>query len=141
MGTLYKTAATAVGGRNGTVRSEDGLLNLQLSLPKSLGGTGRATNPEKLFAAGYAACFGNAVIHSSRNADVKIKDDDVEVTSSVNLQQSVNGGFGLAVELEITLIGVDQLQAEAIASAAHEICPYSNALRNNIDVKLTVRTG
>ena len=85
MPTLYSTKAVAIGGRAGTVRSEDGILSLQLALPRELGGKGGATNPEQLFAAGYAACFENAVIHHARNLATKVRDDDIEVTATVGL--------------------------------------------------------
>ncbi|MCQ4319061.1 organic hydroperoxide resistance protein [Stutzerimonas stutzeri] len=140
MSTLYSTTVNAVGGRNGTVKSDDGLLDLGLAMPGSLGGKGGATNPEQLFAAGYAACFGNAVIHVTRNKEQKIKDDDVEVAATVGLEPNGNGGFALTVALEVTLAGVDQPTAEALVAQAHEVCPYSNATRGNVDVALSVRT-
>lgn len=140
MSTLYSTTVNAVGGRNGTVKSDDGLLDLRLAMPGSLGGKGGATNPEQLFAAGYAACFGNAVMHVTRNKEQKIKDDDVEVAATVGLEPNGNGGFALAVALEVTLAGVDQPTAEALVAQAHEVCPYSNATRGNVDVALSVRT-
>ena len=140
MSTLYSTTVNAIGGRNGTVKSDDGLLDLGLAMPGSLGGKGGATNPEQLFAAGYAACFGNAVIHVTRNKEQKIKDDDVEVAATVGLEPNGNGGFALAVALDITLAGVDQPTAETLVAQAHEVCPYSNATRGNIDVALSVRT-
>jgi len=140
MSTLYSTAVTAIGGRNGTVKSADGLLDLRLAMPGSLGGKGDATNPEQLFAAGYAACFGNAVIHVTRNQEQTIKDEDVEVTATVGLGPNDSGGFTLSVTLQVTLTGVDQAAAEAIVAQAHEVCPYSNATRGNIDVALSVRT-
>ncbi|PWW31735.1 organic hydroperoxide resistance protein [Chromohalobacter israelensis] len=140
MSTLYSTTVNAIGGRNGTVKSDDGLLDLGLAMPGSLGGKGGATNPEQLFAAGYAACFGNAVIHVTRNKEQKIKDDDVEVAATVGLEPNGNGGFALAVALEVTLAGVDQPTAEAWVAQAHEVCPYSNATRGNVDVALSVRT-
>ncbi|HII3384707.1 TPA: organic hydroperoxide resistance protein [Enterobacter cloacae] len=140
MSALYSTRVTANGGRNGTVRSEDGLLDLQLSLPPALGGKGGATNPEQLFAAGYAACFGNAVIHITRNQDAKIRDNDVDVVAQVGMEPNGSGGFALTVSLEVTLAGVDQAKAEAIVAEAHKVCPYSNATRGNIEVALSVRT-
>jgi Ohr subfamily peroxiredoxin len=140
MNALYATTVHAIGGRNGTVRSSDGLLDLKLAMPPSLGGKGGATNPEQLFAAGYAACFGNAVIHVSRNQAHKIKDEDVEVAATVGLQAKAGGGFALAVALEVTLAGVDQAAAEALVAQAHQVCPYSNATRGNIDVALHVKT-
>lgn len=139
MNALYATKATAVGGRGGRVRSDDGAVDLQLALPVELGGKGGATNPEQLFAAGYAACFGNAVIHSTRNKDVKIRDSEVEVTAAVALEPNGSGGFKLAVALDVTLAGVGQAAAEEIVAAAHRVCPYSNALHGNVDVALSVR--
>ena len=140
MKTLYSTPVEAIGGRNGAIRSADGVLDFKLAIPPELGGKGGATNPEQLFAAGYAACFGNAVIHISRNQQRKIKDDDVDVAATVGLTPNSAGGFALTVALAVTLAGVDQPTAEAIVAEAHKICPYSNATRGNIDVALTVRT-
>lgn len=137
MGVLYSTAVTAIGGRSGTVRSDDGLLNLTLSMPAVLGGKGNATNPEQLFGAGYAACFGNAVIHVTRDKQVRVGDDDVEVVATVGMAPD-GGGFALTVELDVTIAGVDQETAEAIVAEAHKACPYSNAVRGNIDVTLSV---
>lgn len=140
MSTLYSTAVNAVGGRSGTVKSTDGLLDLPLSLPAALGGKGGATNPEQLFAAGYAACFGNAVIHISRNKETKIRDNDIEVAATVGIEPNGSGGFALTVALEVTIAGVDQATADAIVAEAHKVCPYSNATRGNIDVALSVKT-
>lgn len=140
MSTLYSTQVNAVGGRNGTVRSEDGLLDLQLALPAALGGKGNATNPEQLFAAGYAACFGNAVIHVTRNKNAGFRDDDVAVLATVGMMGNGAGGFGLSVALDVTLAGVTRADAEAIVAEAHKVCPYSNATRNNINVALSVHT-
>lgn len=140
MSELYSTTVTAVGGRNGTARSDDGLLDVRLALPKALGGKGDATNPEQLFGAGYAACFGNAVIHVTRNKDKKIKDDDVQVVATVGMAANGSGGFGLSVKLDVTIAGVEQAAAEAIVADAHKACPYSNAVRGNIDVALSVHT-
>ncbi len=140
MSTLYSTKVTAVGGRNGTIRSDDGLLDLPLALPKALGGKGGATNPEQLFAAGYAACFGNAVIHSTRNKESKIQDNDIDVVATVGMEPNGSGGFALTVALDVTISGVDLATAEAIVSEAHKVCPYSNAVRGNINVALNVNT-
>jgi Ohr subfamily peroxiredoxin len=138
MSTLYSTKVTAIGGRNGSVNSDDGLLDLPLALPKALGGRGDAPNPEQLFAAGYAACFGNAVIHVTRNQDERVRDDDIVVVGTVGMAPNGSGGFGLSVALDVTISGVDQATAEAIVEAAHQVCPYSNAVRGNIDVAITV---
>jgi len=140
MNALYSTVVMATGGRNGTVKSDDGLLEIGLAMPSGLGGKGGATNPEQLFAAGYAACFGNAVIHVTRNKDRAIKDEDVEVAATVGLTPNGSGGFALVVALNVTLTGVDQATAEAIVEQAHQVCPYSNATRGNIDVALSVKT-
>lgn len=140
MGTLYSTTVTATGGRNGKAVSDDGLLDLSLSLPSSLGGKGEATNPEQLFAAGYAACFGNAVIHVTRNTH-KIADDDVVVVATVGMAANGNNGFALSVSLDVTIAGVDLEAAQAIVEQAHRACPYSNAVRGNIDVALSVKAG
>jgi lipoyl-dependent peroxiredoxin len=140
MSHLYTTKVTAVGGRSGTIKSEDGILDLQLAMPKELGGKGGATNPEQLFAAGYAACFENAVIHVTRGKADKVRDNDIEVTGEVGLLPTDQGGFGLAVTLDVTIAGVDQAKAEEIVQAAHAVCPYSNAIKGNVDVKLNVST-
>ena len=137
---LYTAKATAIGGRNGTVRSDDGLLDLQLAMPKELGGKGGATNPEQLFAAGYAACFENAVIHVTRTQADKVRDSEIEVVGEVSLLPDGQGAFRLAVTLNVVITGVDQAKAEEIVRAAHAVCPYSNAVRGNIDVGLNVAT-
>lgn len=139
MTTLYSTTVKATGGRNGTVRSDDGLLDLALAMPRNLGGKGDATNPEQLFAAGYAACFGNAVIEATRKAEHRITDDAVDVAARVEMRTDAGGAFGLAVALEVTIAGVDLESAQAIVARAHQICPYSNATRGNVEVALSVR--
>ncbi|WP_037078324.1 Ohr family peroxiredoxin [Neorhizobium vignae] len=140
MSTLYSTKVTAIGGRCGTVRSEDGLLDLPLALPATMDGKGGATNPEQLFAAGYAACFENAVIHVSRNKASRVKDTDIVVVAEVGLRPDGSGGFVLTVALDVAINGLDQVTAEEIVQAAHATCPYSNAVRGNIDVAITVKT-
>ena len=141
MSALYRTKVTAIGGRSGTVRSEDGLLDLPLALPTMMGGKGGATNPEQLFAAGYAACFENAVIHVTRNKATRVKDTDIVVVAEVGLQPNGNGGFVLSVALDVAITGLDRAAAEEIVQAAHATCPYSNAVRGNIDVAITVTTN
>jgi len=141
MSTLYSTRVTAIGGRDGTIRSEDGLLDLPLALPTTMGGKGGATNPEQLFAAGYAACFENAVIHVTRNKATKVKDADIVVVAEVGLQPNGSGGFVLSVALDVAIAGLDQATAEEIVQAAHATCPYSNAVKGNIDVDITVTTS
>lgn len=138
MSTLYSTKVTAVGGRSGTVRSEDGILDLNLALPPGLGGKGGATNPEQLFAAGYAACFENAVIHVTRNKAEKVRDNDITVVAEVGMAPNGSGGFALSVALDVAIAGTDQATAEAIVKEAHAVCPYSNAVKGNIDVAIAV---
>ncbi len=137
MKTLYTTKVTATGGRNGQVKSENGILDLEVKMPKALGGANdEFTNPEMLFAAGYAACFDSAlnrVISLS-----KTKTGETTVTAEVSIGQLDNGGFGLAVQLDVNIPGVSQEEAQSLTEKAHEICPYSNATRNNIEVKLSV---
>jgi Ohr subfamily peroxiredoxin len=140
MSTLYSARAVAIGGRHGVVRTDDGLLDLQLALPVAMGGKGGATNPEQLFAAGYAACFENAVIHVSRNREAKVRDGDIAVTATVGLQPNGSGGFSLSVAMDVAIAGLDQSAAEAVVEAAHAVCPYSNAIRGNIDVVTHVTT-
>lgn len=140
MSHLYTTKVTAVGGRSGTVKSEDGILDLQLAMPKELGGRGGATNPEQLFAAGYAACFENAVIHVTRAQATKVRDNDIVVVGEVGLLPNGAGGFNLAVTLDVEIAGVDQATAEEIVKQAHAVCPYSNAVKGNVDVQLNVTT-
>ena len=140
MSTLYATKVKAIGGRSGTILSEDGILELNLALPKELGGKGGATNPEQLFAAGYAACFGNAIIHISRNKQHKIRDNDVEVLGTVGMVSNGNGGFALTVNLDVTLSNISQTEAEKIVEETHHVCPYSNAIRGNIQDSTTVHT-
>src|SRR3546814_19454001 len=111
MSTLYSTTVNAIGGRNGTVHSTDDILDLQLAMPGSLGGKGGATNPEQLFAAGYAACFGNAVIHVTRNQDKKIRDNDVEVDATGGRSTTDGGGFALTGAAAVTIAGVDPATA------------------------------
>lgn len=137
MKTLYTIAATATEGRNGKVTSENGVLDIEVRMPKALGGTtDDYANPEMLFAAGYAACFDSAL-------NLIIKKDKVEagtttVTAHVSIGQIENGGFGLAAELHANIPGVSIEDAESLIAQAHQICPYSNATRGNIEVKLTV---
>ncbi|WP_448663312.1 organic hydroperoxide resistance protein [Sphingomonas sp. CJ20] len=141
MSTLYSTRVTAVGGRSGSVRSEDGILALDLALPAGLGGKGGKTNPEQLFAAGYAACFENAVLHVAKGKKVAIPDDAVTVVAEVGISPNASGGFALSVSLDTTITGVEQAVAEELVHAAHAVCPYSNAVKGNIDVALTIKAA
>ncbi|PZU10821.1 organic hydroperoxide resistance protein [Sphingomonas sp.] len=134
----YRTRATATGGREGKARSEDGRLDVTLSLPKELGGAGGpGTNPEQLFAAGYSACFIGAMGVAAQQLKVKLP-ADVNVTATVGIGPRAAGGFGITADLEISLPGLDRAVAEELVATAHQICPYSNATRGNLDVGLTV---
>lgn len=137
MKTLYTTKVTATGGRNGHVKSDNGILDLDVKMPKALGGANDDfTNPEMLFAAGYSACFDSAlnrVISLS-----KTKTGETTVTAEISIGQLENGGFGLAVQLDVNIPEVSLEEAQSLTEKAHEICPYSNATRNNIEVKLSV---
>ncbi|QFU23589.1 organic hydroperoxide resistance protein [Shewanella eurypsychrophilus] len=135
MKNIYQTKATASAGRNGNVETEDGKLSLLLSYPKEMGGTGEATNPEQLFAAGYSACFSNAILHVAR--ETKLKLSQAPVTATIGIGAREEGGFALSAALDVTL-DLDQEQAVELVKMAHHVCPYSNATRNNIDVALTV---
>jgi Ohr subfamily peroxiredoxin len=137
MKTLYTAEALATGeGRDGHGRSSDGRLDFDLAIPKEMGGSGNGTNPEQLFAVGYAACFHSALRLVARQDKVDVTDSTVG--ARVSIGQLDNGGFGLAVELEVTLPNVDEKTAKEIADKAHQVCPYSNATRGNIDVTVTV---
>jgi len=140
MTALYTTKVAATGGRHGHIHSEDGLLDLKLALPRQLGGKGDATNPETLFAGGYAACFENAILHISRDAGLRFVDEDIEVIAEIGLSRNDTGGFVLSAALAVAIAGVDQKKAEELVEAAHKICPYSNAIRGNVDVGFTVVT-
>ncbi|WBV44466.1 organic hydroperoxide resistance protein [Pseudoroseomonas cervicalis] len=131
---LYRTRATATGGRDGSARSEDGLLDVRLAAPKELGGAGGATNPEQLFAAGYSACFIGAMKFVAGQQKLALP-ADVSVTAEVGIGPRDDGeGFGLAVVLAIALPGMEQAAAEALVERAHRVCPYSHATRGNISV-------
>jgi lipoyl-dependent peroxiredoxin len=134
---IYTAKATVTGGRaEGHGRTSDGLLDVQLRLPKEMGGEAQGTNPEQLFAVGYAACFEGALGVVGRREHVEV--GDVSIDSRVSLLPNEERGFSLAVELDVTLPQVqDPEQAVRIVAAAHQVCPYSNATRGNIDVKVT----
>ncbi len=135
MPTLYTAVASSTGnGRTGRVRSSDGLLEADLAVPKEMGGPGGATNPEQLFAAGYAACFHSALKGVARGRTVEVTDS--AVTAEVGIGPLDGGGYGLSVALLVELSGVGQETADALVSAAHEVCPYSHATRGNVEVTL-----
>ncbi len=137
MEALYTAKATSSGaGRNGHVASSDGVLALDLSMPKELGGAGGAgTNPEQLFAAGYAACFHSALQAVARREKVSVRESTVTAEVGIGKQE---GGFGLAVDLVVSLPGLEEETGRKLVDAAHQMCPYSNATRGNIDVNLRV---
>ena len=137
MKTLYTAEALATGaGRDGHGRTVDGRLDVDLAVPQAMGGSGDGTNPEQLFAVGYAACFHSALQVVAREAKADISDS--AVGSRVHIGPNDAGGFQLAVELEVTLPHLDAEAAQQLADKAHEVCPYSNATRGNIDVTVTV---
>ncbi|GAA0748828.1 organic hydroperoxide resistance protein [Ideonella azotifigens] len=134
---LYTATATATGGRTGTAASDDGRLSLSLSTPKELGGdSGAGTNPEQLFAAGYSACFIGAMKAVAGKQKISLP-AEVSITSKVGIGP-IPTGFSIQVAMSISIPGMDKAAAEALVAAAHQVCPYSNATRGNIDVSLTV---
>jgi len=135
MKVLYTAEATATGGRNGQVKSNNGVLDLQVRAPKAMGGANDDyTNPEQLFAAGYAACFDSALNHTIRLE--KAKTGETLVTAKVSIGSLEGGAFGLAVELAVNIPEVSIEEAQRLTERAHQVCPYSNATRNNIKVSL-----
>ena len=135
---LYTAAATATGdGRNGEVRSSDGVIDEKLTMPKEMGGAGGLhTNPEQLFAAGYAACFHGALRLVARTAGVTLG-EDTTIDAKVGIGPDGSGGFGLTVELVATLPGIEAAKADELVAQAHQVCPYSKATRGNIDVAVS----
>lgn len=137
MKTIYTAEALATGeGRNGHARTSDGRLDLDLAIPEAMGGSGNGTNPEQLFAAGYAACFHSALQMVARQDKADVTDS--AVGARVDIGPNDDGGFQLAVTLEVTLPNLSRENAQALADKAHQVCPYSNATRGNIDVTVTV---
>ena len=138
---LYTTHAIANGGRNGRTRSADGLVDVELSVPKAMGGPGRpgTTTPEDLFAAGYAACFGSAAEFVARQSN--LKPTSISIKAIVGIGTRDAGGFGLKVDLEATVGGLPAADAEKLIESAHQVCPYSNAIRGNVEVGLVTRVA
>jgi lipoyl-dependent peroxiredoxin len=137
---LYTATATATGGRAGTAKSSDGAIDVTLSTPKELGGAGGpGTNPEQLFAAGYSACFIGAMKAVAGKQKIALP-AEVSITSDVAIGPHANkpGAFGIQVDMRISVPGMDRAALEALVKTAHEVCPYSNATRGNVDVSLTV---
>ncbi len=136
METLYTAVVTSVGGRSGHVKSSDGVLDFEVRPPVQMGGpAGKYTNPEQLFAAGYSACFGSALAHVASLQKLR---PDFTVTARVSIGKKEGGGFQLAVEMDVEVKGVDRKVAEQLVQQAHQVCPYSNATRGNIEVTLKV---
>ncbi|MBE7701642.1 organic hydroperoxide resistance protein [Oerskovia sp. Sa1BUA8] len=137
MKVLYTAEALATGeGRNGHVRSTDGRVDLDVAVPKEMGGSGDGSNPEQLFAAGYAACFHSALLGVARQRKITVADS--AVGTGVSIGPLDGGGYTLAVRLEVSLPGLPRDVAQELADAAHQVCPYSHATRGNIDVTVTV---
>lgn len=135
----YSTTSTATGGRDGKARTIDGSFEVTLGTPKELGGNGQGNNPEQLFASGYAACFLGAMKYAaSQDKALPRVPSDAEVSATVGIGPRADKGFGLAVELVVSLPGVERAAAEALVAEADTICPYSHAVRGNIEVKLSV---
>jgi osmotically inducible protein OsmC len=136
---VYRSKVTSTGGRDGAAKSEDGKLNVNLSVPQEMGGTGgEGTNPEQLFAAGYSACFLGALKLVAGKEQAELP-QDVSITSEVGLGK-IPGGFNIEVDLTVNAPGMDQQQLQALVDKAHGVCPYSNATRGNIDVRFKVTT-
>ena len=135
---IYKTNATATGGRDGSARSDDGSVDVKLVVPAEMGGPGGVgANPEKLFAAGYSACFLGAMKAVSGKDGVRVP-PEATVTATIGFGPRSEGGYGITADLHIDLPGVGRAYAERLVAAAHEVCPYSNATRGNIEVRLSV---
>ena len=135
---LYKTSASATGGRDGEAKTADGSLQFKLSTPKELGGAGGpGNNPEQLFAAGYSACFIGAMKFVSSQGGPKVP-ADTKVSTTVGIGPRSEGGFGLDIQLDVSLPGLSKEEATALVEKAHEVCPYSNATRNNVPVRLNI---
>ncbi|GAC1427894.1 MAG: organic hydroperoxide resistance protein [Burkholderiaceae bacterium] len=133
---LYTAQSHTTGGREGRSVSDDGLLDVKLSPPKAMGGAGTATNPEQLFAAGYSACFMGALKHVAGMKQVSIP-ADASIDASIDIGP-IPAGFGIAAKLVISLPGLDRTVAQDLVNTAHQVCPYSNATRGNIDVDLVL---
>ncbi len=133
---IYKAHATSTGGRDGSAKSSDGLLDVKLSVPREMGGAGGGVNPEQLFAAGYSACFIGAMKFVAGTQKIVLP-ADTSINATVGIGQ-IPAGFGIEVQLEVTVPGMDRAQAQAIVDKAHQVCPYSNATRGNIEVTITL---
>jgi osmotically inducible protein OsmC len=133
---VYTARAHTTGGREGTSRSDDGMLDVKLSPPKAMGGSGAATNPEQLFAAGYSACFMGAMKHVAGMKKIAVP-ADAAIDAEVDIGP-IPAGFGIAARLNVSLPGMDRAVAQDLLDTAHQVCPYSNATRGNINVTITL---
>jgi lipoyl-dependent peroxiredoxin len=133
---LYTAHATSTGGRDGSSKSDDGKLQVKLAPPKEMGGNGDGTNPEQLFAAGYSACFLGAMKFVA-GSQKKVLPADTSIKAAIGIGP-IPGGFGIQAALDVSIPGWSKGDAQALVDAAHQVCPYSNATRGNIDVTLTV---
>ena len=136
---VYTASATATGGRDGRSKTEDGSLDVKLGVPTEMGGKGDGNNPEQLFAAGYAACYLGAMkFATTQDKSLAKVPADTTVTAKVGIGPRADKGFGIKVDLEVKMPGLDKAEAQKIADAGHEICPYSNAIKGNVDVTTSV---
>ena len=133
---IYQAHATSTGGRDGSTRTPDGLLDLKLAVPKEMGGAGNGVNPEQLFAAGYSACFIGAMKFVAGMQKIALP-ADTSINATVGIGQ-IPAGFGIEVQLAVNIPGMERAAAQALVDQAHAVCPYSNATRGNIDVTITV---
>ena len=138
MKNLYTAHGSATGGRDGKGRTDDGKVDVNLTLPKEMGGSGTGTNPEQLFSVGYSACYLGALKHVAGKEKIKIS-DDAKVSANVTIgERDDKQGFGLAVALDVSLPGVDKAKAEDLVKKAHVVCPYSHSIKGNVQVTTNV---
>lgn len=135
---LYQTRVSAVGGSCGVIRSDDDVLALPYSIPAGLGGEREGTTSEQLFAASYAACFSATVVQVIHTQAIKVLGNDIEVIAQIDVNPDARGSLGFSVTLEVKVAGLDQATANTVVAAAHKVCPYSNAIKGNIDVRFLV---
>lgn len=139
MKAIYTASATSIGGRGGHVRSANGTIDMDLSVPKEMGGkSGKGTNPEELFAAGYSACFNSALNLAARMKRIKVGETKVTIAVSLGMNEE-DDSYSLAARIEAEIPGVAQDEAMALMERAHDLCPYSRATRGNIEVELHVK--
>lgn len=140
MEAMYTATATSIGGREGNVKSADGIIDMELRTPKEMGGKGeRGTNPEELFAAGYSACFNGALNLAARMRRVEVGETKVTISVSIGKGERNEDGYELSAKIEVDIPGVSQDIADMLAKRAHELCPYSRATRGNMDVEIVAR--